>query len=143
MRIADPNPHLPSRVLHVVGFGVGHVDVVVLVEEDSARAAVLGPLREEGAFLVEELEAVIGTIAHEYAATLVDGDGVEHAKFAGGVAGFAPGLDEGAIWRKFDDAVVAGFAVAVGDENGAVIGDDDIGRGVELVVAAARQAGGA
>ena len=83
MRITNPNPHFQPRILHLVRLGIHDINVVVLVEEDAARAAILGQLREEG----------VGTIAHEDAAALVDGYGVEHAEFTGGGAGFAPGLD--------------------------------------------------
>lgn len=141
MRVADADAHLPPRVLHVVGFGVGHIDVVMRVEEDAARAAVLGPLVDEGAFLIEELDAVVGTVAHEDSAALVDGDGVQRAELAGRVACLAPCLDEAAIGRELDDAVVADGAVAIGDEDGAVLRDDDIGGRVELVVATAGLAG--
>ena len=69
--------------------------MVLFVEEDAARAAVLCPLREEGTFLLEELEAVVGTVANEYAATLFDVElecGVEigiHALVTEGVGGAA------------------------------------------------------
>ncbi len=139
--VANADAHFPAWVLHVVALGVGHIDVVVRVEEDAAGAAVLRPLRQEGAFLVEQLDAVVGTIAHKHAAALVDGDSVQRAEFAGGVAGLAPGFEEGAVGRELHHAVVAGGAVAVGHEDAAVAGDHHVGGGVELVLAAAGLAG--
>src|SRR5579862_9447632 len=52
----------------------------------------------------------------------------------------APGLDEFAVARIFDDAVVGLVAVAVGDEDIAVRRDHDVGRPVELVIAIAGDA---
>src|SRR5450631_1238840 len=52
----------------------------------------------------------------------------------------APGGDEFAIARIFDDAVVGLVAVAVGDEDVAVRRDHDVGRAVELVIAIAGNA---
>src|SRR5258708_4523207 len=52
----------------------------------------------------------------------------------------APGGEEFAVTRIFDDAVVGLVAVAVGNKNIAVRSDHDVGRSVELVVAIAGDA---
>src|SRR5580704_6897333 len=52
----------------------------------------------------------------------------------------APGGEEFAVARVFDDAVVGLFAVTVGDEDIAVRRNHDVGRAVELVIAIAGNA---
>src|SRR5688500_2500452 len=80
--IADPDAHLPARILHIVGFRVGDVNLIPRVEEDAARPPELRPLREELPFLVEELDPVVRAIAHEDAAARVHRNGVERAELA-------------------------------------------------------------
>src|SRR5262249_14699721 len=64
---ADPDPALPAVM--VLGnrfrFGIRHIEDVVLVDEEPARAAELRPLVDEIAVLVEDLDAVVVAVAEE------------------------------------------------------------------------------
>src|SRR5436309_8848539 len=76
--IANPDPFLPTGVLHVIGFRVRHVDLTLAVEGDSAR---LSELRPRGcqrlSLLVKDLNPVVPAIADENAPARVHGDGVQ------------------------------------------------------------------
>src|SRR5262245_12748576 len=65
--IPNPDAHLPARILHIVGLGIGDVDLVFAVEEDPARFAELGPYGERLPLLIEDLDSVVAAIADEYA----------------------------------------------------------------------------
>src|SRR6267143_3014151 len=64
------NSHAPfeARILRHVGFGIGNVENVVLVDEEAAWAAELLPFREEHAVRVKDLDTIIGSVSDEYAA---------------------------------------------------------------------------
>src|SRR5262249_41583210 len=72
--VAHPDAALPAVVVlrHGFGFGVGDVDGVLLVDVDAARPAVLRPLLDERAVLIEDLDAVVVAIADEQAAARVE-----------------------------------------------------------------------
>ena len=75
-------PPLPSR--HGLRFGVGHVDHVVLVDEDAARPAELRPLVDELAVLIEDLDPVVVAIADEQPAARIDRERVRLIELARG-----------------------------------------------------------
>src|SRR5579863_9671974 len=64
---ADPDAPLTARVMSITqlvcGLRVSHIHGVALVDENSARPAKLLPLGDELAVLVENLDAVVGTVA--------------------------------------------------------------------------------
>jgi len=57
--VADADAHFPAGILLDVRFGIGYIDSVVLVEEDSARPPELCPLTDEIAVLIENLQAIV------------------------------------------------------------------------------------
>ena len=121
MGVTNTDAHFPTGVLNIVRFRVGNIDVVMRVEEDPARPAELCPLCKKYALLIEELNSAVGTIADEYTATEIDGNGVQRAELSGRISGLPPSFEESAICRKFHDAIVTPFTVAVSDEDGAVV----------------------
>ena len=121
--VPDPDPLLPPGVVHEVRLGVGHVNLILVIEEDSARRAELRPDGQELAVLVEELDAIVRPIGDEHAASPIDRDCVERAELAGCVPGLSPGLDELPVLRVLHDAVVAVDLVPVGDEDISVRSD--------------------
>src|SRR5215470_5593673 len=102
---ANPNAALPAVVISRdrLGFGIRDIDHVALVDEDAARPAELGPLVDELAILIENLDAVVAAVANEQAALRVHRDRVRPVKFAGARAFLAPGLDELAVLRELHD----------------------------------------
>src|SRR5215475_13680551 len=78
LRVADPNPLLEAWILDIVGFGIEHVDQVVVVDRErvAARHAELVPPCQKLSVLVEDLDAGIGAVADEQPAALVHGDAV-------------------------------------------------------------------
>ena len=88
-------------IVHAVRFGIGDVNLALVVERDAARRAELRPCREVLALLIEELDAVVVAVGDEDAALHVDGDAVQRAELARRVAGLAPRLDELAVLENF------------------------------------------
>ena len=84
------------------------------------------------AVLVEDLHAVVLAVADEEAPLRIHRERVRVEKLSGSRARLAPRLDERAVFRELDDAVVPFDTVAVDDEDVAVRGDEDVGRSVEL-----------
>src|SRR6266566_3486915 len=121
-RISDPDALLPARIVDAVRFRVGHIDLVLVVEGDPAWRAELRPCREMLALLVEELDAIVAAVGHEYAASRIDGDAVQRVELAGRVSGLPPRLDELSVLRELHHAVVAVRLVAVRNENVAIGG---------------------
>src|SRR6516162_1817920 len=116
---ADPDAALPAVVIlrHRFGFGIGHVDDVVLVDEDAARPAELIPHIEQGAVLVPDLDAVVLPVALEQAAARIHRQRVRGIDVAGGRALLAPGLDEFAVAVELDDARIGVAAMPVAHED--------------------------
>src|SRR5438128_11903360 len=75
------------------GLGVGHVDRVVLRDEDATRAAELPPLVEELAVLIEDLDAVVLAIPNEETPARVHRDRVRLAHFTAARPFLPPLLD--------------------------------------------------
>ena len=80
----------------------------------------------------KNLDAVVRPVADEDAPVGVHGDGVQGAELARRVPGLAPLHEVGAVARELHDAVVGLVRVAVGHEDVAVVGDDHVGRRVEV-----------
>ena len=120
--------------LVVTRLGVRHVERVVLVDEEPARPAELGPGVEERSVLVEDLDPVVGAVADEQPALRVHGQRVRPLQFLRSGPVTAPEPDEGAVGRELDNPGVGSPAVSVGDEDLAAGRHQDIGRLVEGVV---------
>src|SRR5262245_23520947 len=88
---------------HRLGFRIGHVDDVVLVDEDTARPAELEPLVHVVALLIENLDTIVVAVTEEQPPTRIHCDGVRNVDLAKLAAFLPPGLDEGAVFRKFHD----------------------------------------
>ncbi len=81
---ADANAALPAVVVarHRFGFGVGHIDHVVLVDVDAARPAELRPLFDERAVLIEDLDPVVVAVADEQPALRIQRERVRLIELA-------------------------------------------------------------
>jgi hypothetical protein len=68
------NSHAPfeARILRHVGFGIGNVENVVLVDEEAAWAAELLPFRQEHTVRAKDLDTIIGSVGDEYTACRID-----------------------------------------------------------------------
>src|SRR5712671_1990075 len=112
---ADPDAGLVRRI-EFVGRIVGHVENVVLVDEEAARTAELLPLQEILSVLVEDLNAVVGTVGNEEPAGRIQREAMRRVELAGPGALLAPLLDVLAVLGELHDAVVGVAAMPVGDE---------------------------
>src|SRR5271166_4070208 len=113
LRASDANAFLQTRLIGPPGFGIGDVNRVVFGDVDPARPTELFPLLEVPAVLIENLDAVVHAIAGEDASLGIERDSVRLMKLAWTAALVSPGLDEFSVFRKLDDAVVAGLAMPV------------------------------
>src|SRR6266446_3894168 len=115
--VTDPDSLLESRIVHIVRLRVEDIDEVFVVDGKrySAWHSELVPSRHVFAFLIEDLDARIGSIAHEQAASLVHGDAMRRPELARRISGLPPGFDELSVLCVLHDAVVR--AVAVRDKN--------------------------
>src|SRR4051794_25488570 len=94
------------RRRHRPGFGIGDVDDVVLVDEDTARPAELMPLCDEGAILFENLNAIVAAITQEQAPPRIHRERVRPVHLAGTGTLLAPGLEEFPVLVEFHDACI-------------------------------------
>jgi hypothetical protein len=102
LRVADPDPFLPARILHVIGLRVGDVDLILAVEGDPARLSELRPRhRQRFSVLIEDLDAVVAAIADEDAAARIDRDRVNRMELTRRPAALAPCRDELAADENF------------------------------------------
>ena len=124
--IAGLREREPSRVRAAVPrFRIGDIQRVgLLVDVHPARAAELEPLGDELPVLIEDLNAVVLTIADEHASARIDGERVRDIELARAHAFLAPRLEELSVLVELHDARVAdrqaAAGVAVGDEDVAV-----------------------
>src|SRR5262249_11539451 len=74
--VDDQASLLESWIVHIVRLRIEDIDEVFVVDGKrySAWHSELVPSRQVFAFLIEDLDAGIGSIAHEQAASLVHGD---------------------------------------------------------------------
>src|SRR5262249_31116042 len=74
----DPNASLPAIMIlcNRFRFGIGHVNDVVLVNEDAARPAKLEPLVDVVALLVENLDTVIAAIGEKESRARIHREGM-------------------------------------------------------------------
>ena len=80
----DPNASLPAIMIlcNRFRFGIGHVDDVVLVNEDAARPAKLEPLVDVVALLVENLDTVIAAIGEKEPPARIHREGMGNVHLA-------------------------------------------------------------
>src|SRR5438132_14409905 len=62
---ADSNASLKAGVCFLVRLRIRHIDGVVRINENTARAAKLFPFSEELALLIENLNAAVPAVTHE------------------------------------------------------------------------------
>src|SRR5439155_4075310 len=136
-RILEPVDALDHSAIldagDVQAVALGAVDDVeaIALDEDAPRRAEIRPLRDELAALIEHLDALVAAIADVEPPLRIDGDAVRLVELSrlGPLA--APPSDELAVLRVLDYPRVG--ALAVGDEDVAVLRDDQIGHAVERV----------
>src|SRR2546427_12302202 len=133
-RAADSQAAPPAIVVarDRLRFGIGDVNIVLLVDEDAARTAELLPLGDELAVLIEDLDAVVIAIADEEAFARIHRERVRLIEFTGRGAELAPLLDELAGLVELQDAVVA-RTVTLGHEDVAVGCHQHVVRLIEVV----------
>src|SRR2546426_2483063 len=112
---------------------VAQVEVVVLVDKQSARPAELLPFFEKFSVLVEDLDPIVAPIANKQPAAGIHGQGVRRIELAWGVALLAPRFNELAILRELQNTCVRIPAMAVRDKDIAIWCDQDGGRLIERV----------
>src|SRR5262249_36885771 len=91
------------------------------------------PFRQEVPFLIENLNAVVATIANEDPSLGIHCDGVWSVKLTGSAAFFAPGLNELSFVGEFHDAGIAVAAMPVSHEDISVGSDDHVRRLIESI----------
>src|SRR6266403_851807 len=118
----DPNASLPAIMIlcNRFRFGIGHVDDVILVNEDAARPAKLEPLVDVVALLVENLDTVIAAIGEKEPPARIHREGMGNVHLARTGALLSPGLDELAVLVELDDTRISVSAMSIGDEDVAV-----------------------
>ena len=149
-QVADADALLPPEVAppwvrgagtEITGQAVTSVQDVVAVDEQAARLAVLGPDVKEVAVGVEDLNPTVASGCDEYAAPGVDLDVVGITESRGlpalGADTTPYGLDEGAVARELDDAVVPA-PVPIRDPDISVGCDRDPRRSVEVALVVSR-----
>ncbi len=125
MHAPDPDAAHEAHVAHaarVRRLGVGGVQDVVLIDVQPARTTELRPRGDVLAILREDLQAAVAAVAHEEPALRVHRQRVRIAELAVLPAGAAPLHQVAAVAVELHDAVVAAGAVAVDDEDRAVVG---------------------
>ena len=125
-------PDLDAPVLS----GDGHVQDIVLVDPDAARASELRPLIQKAPFLIEDLDPAISPVGDEDPSLRVHRQSMRADDLARLRALLrAPGLDELPVLRQLHDAVAVRRPrprrVAIGDEDLAAEVDDNVGRSDE------------
>src|SRR5262245_65413924 len=101
-------------------FGIGHVNDVVLVNEDAARPAKLEPLVDVVALLVENLDTVIAAIGEKESRARIHREGMGNLHLARTGALLSPGLDELAVLVELDDACISVSAMSIGEKDVAI-----------------------
>ena len=100
-----------------------------MIDKHPARPSELLPFRDEVAVLVEDLDAVVGAIAHEKPPLGIERQRMRAVELALARALVAPFLDEFTGLRKLHDAIVIAVAgVTVRDEDIAVRSHHHVGR---------------
>jgi hypothetical protein len=62
---ADADATFESRIIFGIGLVIGHIEIIVLVDEDCARPAELFPFFEKTSILIENLHTIVTAIADE------------------------------------------------------------------------------
>src|SRR4029077_8233871 len=125
---------LPAWLVRAPGFRVGHVERVVPGDEQPTRATEISPFRDEAAFLIEDLNAVVAAVGDEQPALRIERQVVWTHQLARAAAFLADNLDQLAVLGKLHDARVAvGRRMTLPYENVAIGRDRDRGRLIEDV----------
>src|SRR5439155_26540669 len=115
--------------------GVGDVDCIILVDEYAARPAKLFPLGDEVSVLIEDMDAVVLTVADEQPSSRIEGKRVNAVELAAARPLLPPRLDEfSGLVELHNTRVVCGLiAVSIPDENVAIRSDRDLRWLIEVV----------
>ena len=109
------NSHAPfeARILRHVGFGIGRIENVALVDEKAAWAAELLPFREEHTVRAKDLDTIIGSVSDEYTACRIDRQRMIDPELARAGTPPAPGRNELAATGELDDPRVCVAAMPI------------------------------
>src|SRR5258708_2121938 len=129
------NSHAPfeARILRHVGFGIGHIENVVLVDEKAAWATELFPFREEHTIRVKYLDTIIGSVSDKYTARRIDRQRMVDPELAWAGAPPAPRRNELAATGELDDPSIGVAAMPVTNDDVAINGNRDVRWRVEHV----------
>src|SRR5258708_6234714 len=129
------NSHAPfeARILRHVGFGIGNVENVVLVDEEAAWAAELLPSRQEHTVRAKDLDTIIGSVGTEYPPCGTDRQRLMAPNPPRAGAPPAPGRNELAATGELDDPSIGLAAMPVTHDDVAIGGNRDVRRSVEHV----------
>src|ERR1035438_4684321 len=127
---ADADAFLNARLIGAERFRIRNIHGVVFPDIDSTGPPPLHPCVEVSPVLVEDLDSIVGPVAHKEPAARIDRDRVRREELARTIALFAPGLDKLAVLRKLGDPVIA-LQMPFGDEDIAIGRDRDIGGLIE------------
>src|ERR1017187_8425628 len=134
-RAPHPDASFPAGVMTVAllagGFGIGHIHHVVLVDEDSARAAELLPFVEKLTVLVEDLDPVVGAVADEQPSFGIERERMGNLELAVFRSMASPLFNEFSILGELHDSGIPSLRImAVRNEDVAIRSDGD---GVRLI----------
>src|SRR5438552_13166816 len=118
----------------VLGFGVGHVEHVVLVDENPAWPSELFPGAEKLSILIEDRDPAVAAVGDKESPLTVEGKHVRALEFSVARDQIAEGLDELSVLVVLHNARIADtWRVAFGDEGVTVRRKSDSRRPVERI----------
>src|SRR6185369_10375551 len=126
----------------IFGFGIRHIQHIVLVDEDAARPPELLPGGEEFPILIENRDAAVAAVRHEQTPLRIEGQHMQTLQLAVARTQMAEAFDELAVPVEFHDARIAECrCMAFGDENVAIRRKGDSRRSVKDIESRAALAG--
>src|ERR1051326_9273583 len=124
LRAADSNATLPAVVILRNGFrfGIGGIEHIVFIDEETAWPAELFPLLQELPILVEDFDSIVVPVTDEQPAFRIHRKRVRLIEVAGSSTKLAPGFDELSVFRDFQHTrcCPGHTCVTFGDEDIAV-----------------------
>src|SRR5579862_291743 len=108
----DSHAALPAGMIFVVRFRIGHIHVVLLVDENPARPAELHPHFQKLPVLIEDLDTIVSAIGHEEPSLGIESQRVRYVELAFARAFRSKGLDEFTVLVEFDNPCVRFSAMA-------------------------------
>src|SRR5258705_239985 len=111
----DANAPLKTWVPCAIRFVIGHVNDVILVDENPAGLAELLPLIEKFSILIEDLDPVVSAVSNEQTSFGIESQGLGRLELPGSRSLLSPRFDELPIFRKLHDPCVRIAAIPVAD----------------------------